>query len=391
MVCKMNINTLTKFLSDCTICCNTPLAACKPETGIHFLFPSPLQPLPYSIYAGNYSDWERILAGNNLINGSTYLICVPDDFSSPLFPTQPINVYFLNTTLENLLESLTEFFQHTLQKHQDTDKILYAFWDDVINKRITERAEFRKRMEDLPYPLRDSMACIVIRSEHTSLLQGKRAEINRALYNFFKNINVFYYQKEWIVLYSQEKDTSHELDFSYEDFSTLLEKYQLNAGISYACKLPEIFRIMYLTASVSIDLGINLGVKPDVKRIYTYQQFNPYYVIHLAAQKYIELYKTENLIYLAHPDIVRLYYYDIENNNNLLDVLFTYLLHGHNLTATSKALYMHRNTAMNKLNKIQEILMHKIDDGENQFLLLLSCMILKYQHTYLGKNITDCF
>lgn len=103
--------------------------------------------------------------------------------------------------------------------------------------------------------------------------------------------------------------------------------------------------------TISTELGRELGIMPYTKRIYTYHQYNPYYIIHLCSQKFAELHNTDNLIYLTHPDITRSYYYDLENNNNLLDVLFVYLNCGQNISLTSQQLLMHRNTALNKLKR----------------------------------------
>ncbi len=233
------------------------------------------------------------------------------------------------------------------------------------------------------------MACIVVSPdspEHDAL---RIREIQLALHDFFKETNLFYENREWIILYSQEKDTSVELDISYEAFSQLLNQYHLNAGISYVCQLPEQFRILYLTASASIQIGQRMKISPYMKRIYTYHQYNPYYVIHLCSQKFTEIHNTKNLVYLVHPDVVRLYYYDLENKNNLLDVLFAYLSCAQNISLAAQTLYMHRNTVLNKLNKIESFLHHKPFTEKDHWLILFSCMILKYQCTQ--NEITDFF
>lgn len=102
-------------------------------------------------------------------------------------------------------------------------------------------------------------------------------------------------------------------------------------------------------------------------------------------------YILKRKILLTHPDITRLYYYDVENNSNLLDVLSAYLSCGQNVNQTSQMLYMHRNTVLNKLNKIEEFLQHEFDYTTDHFLLLLSCMILRYQHQYTQRNVSDYF
>ena len=254
---------------------------------------------------------------------------------------------------------------------------------------MEDREQVMLSLHQFPYLMHTHVACIVVTSDTQGLDPLQIQEIQSALHGFFPETNLFRYNKEWIILFSQEKDTSVELDISYSEFSRLLERYSLCAGISYACQLPERYRTMYLTASASIKLGKTLKVDPYVKRIYSYCQYNPYYLIRLAAQKFKEIHNTDNLVYLAHPDVIRLYYYDLENKNTLLDVLEAYLTNAQNPTLTARALYMHRNTVSNKLNKIEEVLGHKPFDEQNHFLILLSCMIVRYLRS--RKEITEFF
>ena len=58
--------------------------------------------------------------------------------------------------------------------------------------------------------------------------------------------------------------------------------------------------------------------------------------------------------------------------------MFIYLQNSHNLTQTAAVLYMHRNTVLNRLNKIRELISLDLEDGQNHFILLLSCMLLHY-------------
>jgi len=48
---------------------------------------------------------------------------------------------------------------------------------------------------------------------------------------------------------------------------------------------------------------------------------------------------------------------------------------------------MHRNTVTNKLAKIKQMIHNDLDDGESQFQLLLSCMIVEYQEGYMNKQV----
>ncbi|MBE5960549.1 MAG: hypothetical protein E7256_04055 [Lachnospiraceae bacterium] len=389
----MTTKELIKNLEDITLDYTLAIHSCNLEQGIHFFLPAPASPVPGTIFVGSASDWINVRRQEKLCNECTYLICM-DRNSLPAFPTTnlQINIVYLNASSQTVVSRLVSLVSKTRSAQSPSITQLYkSFWHDILNQDITTQNQVMERLTRFPFQVHKHIACIVVRHAKSLRNTDTIHKITRVLQNFFPNTNIFYNEKEWIVLYSQKKDTSDNLDISYQDFSDLLEHYQLYAGISYACQLPEVLRTLYLTADASIELGKRLAISSQYRRIYTYHQYNPYYVIHLCSCYFRKLHNTENLMYLTHPDITRLYYHDLENNNNLLDVLYSYLCCGQNLNRASQKLHMHRNTVLNKLNKINDFLQHDFDYESDHFLLLLSCMIMHYQGMFLQKDVDEFF
>lgn len=380
-----------KILLDClkniVLSADTPVEDCNAEEGIRFLYPLPDKPAPGTVFAGTLPEWNMLNSMSRICPQCTYLICTDGETQLPAVSVDSYNLFFLNASVRTLLLKLTFLLsRQILPSGIQPDQIYVDFWNAIMDGSIKDRAQAMDHIRQFPHQMHTYVACIVIRPDSAEYNIFRIQEITAALRAFFHYTNLFYESGEWIVLYSQEKATTVELDISYDAFSQLLDQYSLNAGISYACQLPEQYRVLYLTASASVSLGKDMKLEPCIKRIYTYYQYHPYYVIQLCSQKYTEVYHTRNLVYLAHPYAVRLYYYDLKNNSNLLDVLITYLSYAQNLTLTAQALYMHRNTVMNKLNKIEKILHHKPFNENDQLSILLSCMILKYQSTQEGTK-----
>lgn len=383
-----------KILLDClkniVLSADTPVEDCNVEEGIRFLYPLPDKPVPGIVFAGTLSEWNMLNSMNRVCPQCTYLICTDGEMQPPAAPVDSYNLFFLNSSVKTLLLKLTFLLSsHILPSEIQPNQTYADFWKAIMDESIKDRPQAMAYIRQFPHQMHTYVACIVVSPDSTEYNIFRIQEITAALRDFFKYTNLFYENGEWIILYSQEKATTVELDISYDAFSQLLDQYCLNAGISYACQLPEQYRILYLTASSSVKLGRDMKLEPCTKRIYTYYQYHPYYMIQLCSQKYVEVYHTRNLVYLAHPYAVRLYYYDLKNNSNLLDVLITYLSYAQNLSLTAQALYMHRNTVMNKLNKIENILHHKPFTEKDQLSILLSCMILKYQSTQ--DDTTDFF
>ena len=64
--------------------------------------------------------------------------------------------------------------------------------------------------------------------------------------------------------------------------------------------------------------------------------------------------------------------YDIAHNTTYCKTLLAYLMHERNAVATADALFVHRNTLRNHLNKIAEITDTNFDDADERFHLLIS-------------------
>lgn len=387
----MKVEKISYCLKDIIMSADTPIADCNAEEGIRFLCPPPNVPIPGTVFAGTLSEWKMLNSIHLIHPRCTYLVCTDGETPPPVAPADcTYNLFILSASVKTLMQKLTSLLTSQSRLSDVQQNQLYVdFWHSIMDGSISDREQAMAYFQHFPYQLHTYMACIAVTPDFPGQNALQIQEIRFALQEFFKEMNVFYTNGEWIVLYSQEKDTSVELDISYKVFSQLLDQYHLNAGISYVSRLPEQFRTLYLTASASVKIGQKMKLSPYTKRIYTYYQYNPYYVIHLCSLKFTEIYNTKNLVYLAHPDVVRLYYYDLENKSNLLDVLFAYLSCAQNLSLTSQMLYMHRNTVLNKLNKIEDFLNHKPFTEKDHFLILLSCMIIKYHCTQ--NEITDFF
>ncbi|WP_027217946.1 PucR family transcriptional regulator [Butyrivibrio fibrisolvens] len=399
----MKIYDLYDLFKENVVYHSLPVPFCNLEKGIKMILPTFGEEEDGTVLIGDIENFRLLEYKNKLSTNCTYIVCLNDtDFAEPCYNAS-INIIFLDTSLHRALDTISKIYMQKVNGNDTDNTALYHdFWNDILYCRISSQKQVLSRISEFPYKLKRHIALIVVRnqtdlstskSEYKTVSNTvyKKHEITRELESFFTDTNLFYTGEEWIVIYSQDKDTSDYLDIDYELFSALLARYSLNAGISYACQLPELLRTLYFTASAALDLGLGMDIKPEISHIYTFHQYNMYYVIHMCAHAYEMVHKTDNLIYLTHPDITRLYYYDQEKRNNLLEVLFEYLKSGQNAGSTARSLYMHRNTVINKLSKIEEVLGHKLDYEKDHFLLLESCMIMNYQHNFARHNISRYF
>lgn len=85
-----------------------------------------------------------------------------------------------------------------------------------------------------------------------------------------------------------------------------------------------------------------------------------------------------DVVDLCYPKLIEIYRSDRNNRLELIECLYTYLICGRNMADTARRLFAHRNTLLYRLHVLEDLLGLKIDDLNEQELLmmLLSCLII---------------
>ena len=102
-----------------------------------------------------------------------------------------------------------------------------------------------------------------------------------------------------------------------------------------------------------------------------------FYAAHLLEHLLDSLASSVDLRVFCHPEILAIRKTEDDQERELLRNLRIYLLHGRNLSAAAKALSLHRNTLIYRIDKIARRL--KIDFNElnenELFSLIFSCIV----------------
>lgn len=166
-------------------------------------------------------------------------------------------------------------------------------------------------------------------------------------------------------------------------FEALLEKHGAYAMVSNPSQRLQGVRVLFrqcfqiLPAAVSVRYEEESG-----HRCLRFDRYSPYYIIRLCEQSVRHELGINDILYLCHPAVLTLTRYDRAYNNNLRDTLFTFLMNDRSISETSRKLFMHRNTTIYKLNKIQELIHDTLDNPYTRHQLILSCMIIRYVEQY---------
>ena len=88
--------------------------------------------------------------------------------------------------------------------------------------------------------------------------------------------------------------------------------------------------------------------------------------------------KTVDLYKLCHPAVLYLLTYDQENGSDYYNTLRVYINNDKNLVESAKALFIHRNTLVYRINKITELINTNLSNENVKTHILLSYKIIDY-------------
>lgn len=364
------------------------------------------EPISQELQTNGYLSYEssrRFLAEGSLfapgklyrqirVPSVTYHICeVRHNHYNLALLLLPARQNLEHLDLRHLLLELAGITENYLLNDQGTfleqDALCSSFIQDIVEEHLTDATEIANRIQFLPHKIKAFAAFILIRFDVAQLPDPPYSYILRTLGELFPETNMAVYRNDIVILYSQTERPLKELDFDYEKLAVLLENYHAYAGISNASRHRLRLRTLYMLADKSIHLGRSLHRKGLPERIFSYEDYSLYYIVSLCATQYMELHHHDDLIYLIHPSIIKIHRYDTTHKTNLRDVLYYYLLCGCSLNRTAAAMYMHRNTVLNKLNRINEIAEIPLEDGYTQQRMIMSCIIIRYYEDYLHLSI----
>lgn len=146
------------------------------------------------------------------------------------------------------------------------------------------------------------------------------------------------------------------------EWQAFLKKYQLTCGLSYA------FRGLVLLPDMLVQS--RYAAQKAFERSVPLELFSNVYSDYLSGLM-TEHTPKESLI---HPAVREL---AAEGGDQLIQCLYTYLLNGRSIADTARAMYVHRNTLIYRLGKIEEILGKELKTLTNDELLplLASCFL----------------
>ncbi len=153
-----------------------------------------------------------------------------------------------------------------------------------------------------------------------------------------------------------------------EELGAFLNRFGILIGVSRSFEQLELLRLHYEQAVNALRVGRHMDVP---KPLYFYDECAIYHV----AKVFWDSGWTENFI---HPALEKLIHYDRDSNNELILTLCTYIRNFGNITNMSKEMNMHRNTAIYRIQRIEEIMNVSISDYKTMEQIIFSLRLMEY-------------
>lgn len=161
--------------------------------------------------------------------------------------------------------------------------------------------------------------------------------------------------------------------------SVFPEKSRTKIGVSLPFSNISTLKSHYEEAKDAFKIGEMLD--PDLS-IFTFEDYGMYVMFRTVAE-------TDDLTRYLHPALPKLAAYDNENGANLEKTLHTYLKYSCNTTDTAEALFLHRNSVIYRLHRIEELCDIDLADTDTRFRLRLSYAIsnvINQKRKWAGKT-----
>ena len=261
-------------------------------------------------------------------------------------------------------------------------------WQNIMDRVYVTNDEVRDALSRLPYTVKDFVSLAVI------TFPRRRSEIPYRdilveLRRLFPLENITLYEHDIVILLSQE-ERSFRPNFSSVDIdhlSNLLKQHDGMLAISAKTRRVDALPSFYYLAKRTALLAMALHDTASKDRIVYYEDYSIYCLIDMAVKQYLQNPVNDDVVYLVHSAVIQLTRYDEAHNTNLRDVLYHYLICDRNLVKTAAATYMHRNTVLNKINKITSLLDLDLEDPMLRQKLILSCQVILYIERAMNRTL----
>ncbi len=254
------------------------------------------------------------------------------------------------------------------------------FIHDVLRMRLVHENEIFNAYSEFPNTADMSFRVLIFEFEKDQATAVNIGMLSRRLKSIFSRVNCTNYFGRFIAIQQAGDWKKDDIHFS-SDVQAQLEEVCISTHCYCSVGCPilnwQILRTQIHMITSTLRIALRLS-KDSSKRIFYSEEYMLQLTLNWAFKGYTEEYLHENYMYMLYPGVAQIIRYDQENGTDLRDVLLQYLLNERNATKTADALFMHRNTVLYKIKKIESLLGDDLEDPATRERIQWSCRMSEF-------------
>lgn len=300
-----------------------------------------------------YSMMYRFSANNHVVGYALIFRCSVHPRTNFL--------YLMNIISENL----TLYFQQERFANRSSSEIYESIFTEILEHPNTPGKQYEDQISYIP-GLSMEGRFLLARISYTDQADLPHTFVCWNLRNSIPKMKPFIYRNTLYVLRVNEEGSDCFRFLTPEEEILFRKNFR---GHMFSCGISNpFFSLMDLpTAAAQCAEALRLG--PDVcgddKIPYRFSDVMLYYMLR-------ELKRTIPIKMISSPCYTLLRQYDAEKGTDLCEVFMEYLKNGRNINQTSSAIYLHRNTVLNKVKKATSIMQNECEDYQTQTAFILA-------------------
>ena len=289
-------------------------------------------------------------------------------------PVGTIVIFEVHKKFQNMDVYFAKMISEVLSLRMKNDAfVLYSkgviyehLFHDLLNETISSSALY-ERIQSQNLNIKDDIYVIAIDisefDQTYKTLQYFRSSLDEIIRD---GKSVIY--ENYIVIVIMRKSNMGLSELEINEINNFCGKKKLYAGVSKC--FHDVSKLKFYFQQAVTSLRLNRKLR-KMHKLSFYEEFKTDHMIDIA-------FKNTELKQFCDESLLKLIEYDKSNNTTFASSLYKFLIHERNLAHTAKALHMHRNTLIYRINKIQEITNHDLEDSSYRFRVLLSFKILSF-------------
>ena len=255
---------------------------------------------------------------------------------------------------------------------------------DLIECRLTDPEELNQRLKQLKLSRKRYYHVMVVSFQN----QPDRTSIPwnyiiSQLQYIFPFSDAATYNGD-IIMVIRKRMSGTRMLIDQPTLKSLLEQYNGFAALGNFSEFLTSLPPLYHQTKDALRLGRKMHPED---RIYYYEDYSVYQIIEMAYASMWQNIGSRNIVHLCHPALIALILYDREHDSDMADSLYSYLRHERSTGEAANELFIHRNTMLFKLKKIEKIICQDLDDPILRERLLFSYHVLEYMRCYRGEDL----